>query len=76
MSLFRRSSGRLSRLSINIVSNVIAASVIALYQDTLEQALVLAVFLPILSDMSGCSGNQAVELQIPNRLESELCIPG
>lgn len=64
MSLFKRSSRRLSWLSINIVLNIIAASVIALYQETLEQAIVLAVFLPIISDMSGCSGNQAVAVSI------------
>jgi magnesium transporter len=64
MSLFRRSSRRLSWLSINIILNIIAASVIALYQDTLEKAIVLAVFLPIISDMSGCSGNQAVAVSI------------
>ena len=64
MSLFKRSSRRLSWLSINILLNIVAASVIALYQDTLEQAIVLAVFLPIISDMSGCSGNQAVAVSI------------
>ena len=64
MPLFKRSSRRLSWLSINIVLNIIAASVIALYQDILEQAIVLAVFLPIISDMSGCSGNQAVAVSI------------
>ncbi|MGD9301643.1 MAG: magnesium transporter [Desulfobacterales bacterium] len=64
MSLIKRSSRRLSWLSINIVLNIIAASVIALYQDTLERAIVLAVFLPIISDMSGCSGNQAVAVSI------------
>jgi magnesium transporter len=64
MSLFKRSSRRLSWLSINIVLNIVAASVIALYQDTLEKAIVLAVFLPIISDMSGCSGNQAVAVSI------------
>ncbi len=64
MPLFKRSSRRLSWLSINIVLNIIAASVIALYQDTLEKAIVLAVFLPIISDMSGCSGNQAVAVSI------------
>jgi magnesium transporter len=50
MSLFKRSSRRLSWLSINIFLNIAAASVIALYQDTLEKAIVLAVFLPIISD--------------------------
>ncbi len=60
MPLFRRSSRRLSWLSINIVLNVIAASVIAYYETTLSSVIALAVFLPIISDMSGCSGNQAV----------------
>lgn len=64
MPLVKRSSRRLSWLSINIVLNIIAASIIALYQDTLEKAIVLAVFLPIISDMSGCSGNQAVAVSI------------
>jgi magnesium transporter len=59
-----RAARRLSWLSVNIVLNVIAASVIALNQDTLERAIVLAVFLPIISDMSGCSGNQAVAVSI------------
>jgi len=43
---------------------LIAASVIAFYQETLEKAVTLAVFLPIISDMSGCSGNQAVAVSI------------
>ncbi len=64
MPLFRRSSRRLSWLSINIVLNIIAASIIAVYQDTLSQVIALAVFLPIISDMSGCSGNQAVAVSM------------
>ena len=55
---------RLSWLSINIVLNLMAASVIAYYQDTLAAAIALAVFLPMISDMSGCSGNQAVAVSI------------
>ncbi len=64
MSVWRRSSRRLSWLSINIVLNILAASVIAAYQDTLAAVIALAVFLPIISDMSGCSGNQAVAVSI------------
>jgi magnesium transporter len=64
MSLWLRSYRRFSWLSINIVLNIVAASVIALYQDTLASVIVLAVFLPIISDMSGCSGNQAVAVSI------------
>ncbi len=64
MPILHRSRRRLSWLSINIVLNVIAASVIAFYQDTLAAVIALAVFLPIISDMSGCSGNQAVAVSI------------
>ena len=64
MSLFVRSGRRLSWLSLNIVLNIIAASVIAMYQDTLAAAIALAVFLPMVSDMSGCSGNQAVAVSM------------
>jgi magnesium transporter len=33
-------------------------------QDTLAAVISLAVFLPIISDMSGCSGNQAVAVSM------------
>jgi len=59
-----RSARRLSWLSINIILNIIAASVIAFYEDTLTAVIALAVFLPIVSDMSGCSGNQAVAVSM------------
>jgi len=64
MPLMLRSGRRFSWLSINIVLNIIAASVIALYTDTLTAAIALAVFLPMISDMSGCSGNQAVAVSM------------
>lgn len=59
-----RARRRLSWLTINIVLNIIAASVIALYEETLSAVIALAVFLPIVSDMSGCSGNQAVAVSL------------
>lgn len=62
--LFARAKNRLSWLSINVILNLIAASVIAFHQDTLSSVIALAVFLPIISDMSGCSGNQAVAVSM------------
>ncbi len=59
-----RSRRRLSWLSVNVLLNIIAASVIAQFQDTLSAVIILAVFLPIISDMSGCSGNQAVAVSM------------
>jgi len=59
-----RSRRRLSWLSANILLNFVAASVIAANEAVLQQVIALAVFLPILSDMSGCSGNQAVAVSM------------
>ncbi len=64
MPLLLRSRRRLAWLSINIGLNMLAASVIAVYQETLAAVIALAVFLPIISDMSGCSGNQAVAVSM------------
>jgi magnesium transporter len=64
MSMVSRCTRRLAWLGPNIVLNLVAASVIAMYEDTLEAVIALAVFLPIVSDMSGCSGNQAVAVSI------------
>lgn len=64
MPTLLRARRRLSWLSVNILLNVFAASVIAYYQDVLAEVIALAVFLPIISDMSGCSGNQAVAVSM------------
>jgi magnesium transporter len=64
MPVLIRSRRRLAWLSVNIGLNIIAASVIAAYEDTLTAVIALAVFLPIVSDMSGCSGNQAVAVSM------------
>jgi len=64
MPVLLRAKRRLSWLSVNIFLNIIAASVIAINQDVLSSVIALAVFLPIISDMSGCSGNQAVAVSM------------
>jgi magnesium transporter len=60
MPTLLRSKRRLAWLSSNIVLNIIAASVISSYEETLTAVIAIAIFLPMVSDMSGCSGNQAV----------------
>ena len=60
MPTLLRSRRRLAWLTSNIVLNIIAASVISAYEETLAAVIAIAVFLPMVSDMSGCSGNQAV----------------
>ena len=64
MPLFLRARRRLAWLSANIVLNVIAASVISIYEETLAAVIAIAIFLPMVSDMSGCSGNQSVAVSL------------
>lgn len=64
MPLGLRARRRLSWLSINILLDIVSASVIAFYQHTLAAVIALAVFLPIVSDMSGNSGIQAVAVSL------------
>lgn len=75
MPLWLRARRRLSWLSINILLNIGAAAVIAYFQETLQAVIALAVFLPIISDMSGCSGNQAVAVSM-RELSLGLVRPG
>ncbi len=64
MPLWERASGRLSWLSLNFVLNLMAAAIISHFESTLAAAIALTAFLPIISDMSGCSGNQSVAVSI------------
>ena len=64
MPVWLRAKRRFSWLSVNILLNILAASVIAFHQETLSSVIALAVFLPIISDMSGCSGNQAIAVSM------------
>ena len=64
MGLFRRSFSRLSWLTLNMLLNIVAAVVIVVYMPTIEAVVALAVVLPIICNMSGSSGNQAVAVSI------------
>ena len=64
MPLLSRVWGRLSWLLVIMFLTVCAASVIHLFENTLRSMITLAVFLPVVSGMSGCSGNQALGLTL------------
>lgn len=59
-----RVTRRFTVLIIKIALNLVSASVIAAFYDTLSSVVALAVFLPIISDLGGSSGNQAVAVSI------------
>ncbi len=64
MPVITRATRRLAFLAPNIGLNLLAVSVIAVYEPLLAKVSALMIFLPILSDMSGCSGNQAVAVSM------------
>ncbi len=59
-----RSASRLWWLSINLLLSLIAASVIIVFQDVVDKVIALAALIPVLVNVSGCSGNQAVAVSI------------
>ncbi len=64
MPLWPRTSRRMVWLVGNIGLNLVAASIISYYEATLEAVIALALFLPIISDMSGNVGSQAAAVTI------------
>jgi magnesium transporter len=64
MPLRTRTTRRLIWLVANIFLNLIAVSVIAFYQETISAVIALAVFLPLISNMGGNAGIQAIAVSI------------
>ncbi len=55
---------RLPWLEINLATAFLAASVVALFEDTIARITVLAVFLPVVAGQSGNTGSQALAVTI------------
>lgn len=51
-------------LGINLMTAFIAASVINLFQDTIEKVVALAVLMPIVASMGGIAGTQTLTLVV------------
>lgn len=51
-------------LLINLITAFVAGAVVGLYQDTIDQIVLLAMFLPILAGQSGNTGAQALAVLI------------
>jgi magnesium transporter len=55
---------RLFWLGINLVTAFLAAAVIGIFEDTLQQLVALAVLMPIVASMGGIAGSQTLTLAI------------
>ncbi|MFZ5494942.1 MAG: magnesium transporter [Verrucomicrobiota bacterium] len=51
-------------LQFNLLTAFIAAGVVGLFEDTIDQIVVLAVFLPVLAGQSGNTGCQALAVSL------------
>lgn len=51
---------RLPWLQINLATAFLAASIVAVFEETIAQVTVLAVFLPVVAGQSGNTGSQAL----------------
>lgn len=51
-------------LQVNLITAFIAAFVVGMFEDTIAQVVVLAVFLPVLAGQSGNTGCQALAVSI------------
>jgi magnesium transporter len=51
-------------LQLNLLTAFVAAGVVAIFQDTLDQMVILALFLPVLAGQSGNTGCQALAVTL------------
>lgn len=59
-------------LQLNLLTAFIAAAVVGFFQDTIDQIVVLAVFLPVLAGQSGNTGCQALAVALRGMTLGEL----
>ncbi|MSR28362.1 MAG: magnesium transporter [Phycisphaerales bacterium] len=59
-------------LQLNLLTAFLAAAVVAAFQETLNQLVILAVFLPVLAGQSGNTGCQALAIALRGMTLGEL----
>nr|WP_086938203.1 magnesium transporter [Thaumasiovibrio occultus] len=64
MALWPRIFRRLAFILPSVALSYAAVSVIALYEPVLDELVILAAFLPLVANLSGAAGNQAVAVSI------------
>lgn len=62
--VFRSLTLRHPWLQVNLLTAFAAAAVVGLFQETLDQVMILAVFLPVMAGQSGNTGCQALAVSL------------
>lgn len=63
-SIGRAAPRRALWLGVNLVTAIIASTVISLFEDTLEKVVALAILMPIVASMGGVAGSQTLTVVI------------
>ncbi len=63
---------RLPWLAVNLGTAVIAAAVVAMFQDTISQVVALAVFMPVVAGMGGNAATQTLTVTVRSMALGEL----
>jgi magnesium transporter len=63
-SVWRTTRHRFTWLLVNLGTALLAASVIGLFEATIEQMVALAVLMPIVASMGGNAGNQTMTVTV------------
>ena len=71
-SLARSFKFRHPWLQINLITAFVAGAVVAIFQDTVDRLVILAVFLPVLAGQSGNTGCQALAVTLRGMTLGEL----
>jgi magnesium transporter len=70
--ILKTSRNRALWLGANLVTALIASSVINLFEDTIEKVVALAVLMPIVASMGGVAGSQSLTLIIRSLAQGSL----
>ncbi|MBE7411295.1 MAG: magnesium transporter [Leptospiraceae bacterium] len=63
-SIFVSLKRRLTWLNLNLVTAIVASSVVSMFEDTIQKIVVLASLMPIVAGMGGNAGTQAITIVV------------
>ncbi|MCG9874424.1 MAG: magnesium transporter [Leptospiraceae bacterium] len=65
---------RILWLVVNLATAVLAASVVSLFEETIQKVVVLATLMPIVAGMGGNAGTQSITVVVRNLATGELTL--
>jgi magnesium transporter len=73
-SVFETSKARFAWLFVNLLTAILASSVIGLFRDSIEHLVALAVLMPICASMGGNAGSQTLTVVVRGLATHEITV--